>query len=72
MFQLIVNTTTIFDFPRFTHRGILLDTARHFIPVSHIIWNLDAMEINKMNVLHWHLSDDQSFPYESAAFPKLR
>ena len=36
-----------------------------------IIANLDLMEMNKMNVFHWHLTDDQSFPYESITFPQL-
>ena len=36
-----------------------------------IMANLDLMEMNKMNVFHWHLTDDQSFPYESRTFPQL-
>ena len=68
----LVRQTDIFDFPRFPFRGIMIDTARHFIPVSVLKQNLDAMAANKMNVFHWHLVDDQSFPYESIRFPELQ
>jgi len=67
----LVNSTQVMDFPRFTHRGVMLDSSRHFLSKSVIIANLDLMEMNKMNVFHWHLTDDQSFPYESKTFPQL-
>lgn len=66
-----VKTTNIIDFPRFSYRGILLDSARHFIPKDVIIDNLNLMEMNKFNVLHWHITDSVSFPYESISFPEL-
>src|SRR5579864_8605837 len=62
---------TIQDRPRFPWRGLLIDTARHFMPVEVIKRNLDGMEALKFNVLHWHLSDDQGFRIESKRFPKL-
>lgn len=59
------------DQPRFAWRGLLIDAARHFMPVSVIKRNLDAMAATKLNVLHWHLSDDQGFRVESRTLPRL-
>ncbi|CAF0755837.1 unnamed protein product [Rotaria sordida] len=70
-YVVINSSVTIIDSPRFQHRGVMLDTARHFLPVSIIKKNLDVMSYNKLNVFHWHLVDDQSFPFESTTFPNL-
>ena len=61
----------IIDKPRFTWRGLLIDVGRHFHPVDVIKRNLDAMAAVKMNVFHWHLTEDQGFRVESKVFPKL-
>lgn len=66
-----VPAVTIKDQPRFPWRGTLIDVSRHFIPIDVLKRNLDGMEAVKMNVLHWHLSDDQGFRAESKKFPKL-
>lgn len=66
-----VNTTFISDFPRFAFRGLLIDTSRHFLPVSVIKATITAMSWNKLNVLHWHIVDLDSFPYESIVLPNL-
>jgi hexosaminidase len=62
---------TIKDQPRFPWRGLLIDVSRHFIPVDVLKRNIDGLAAVKMNVLHWHLSDDQGFRAESKKFPKL-
>jgi hexosaminidase len=67
-----VPSILIADQPRFPWRGLMIDTGRHFIPLSVMRQNLDAMEAVKLNVLHWHLSEDQGFRVESKAFPKLQ
>lgn len=61
----------ITDVPVFRHRGALLDTSRHFLPLSSIIAFIDAMSYNKINMLHWHIVDDPSFPFVSTTFPAL-
>jgi hexosaminidase len=66
-----VPAVTIKDQPRFPWRGTLIDVSRHFIPIEVLKRNLDGMAAVKMNVLHWHLSDDQGFRAESKKFPKL-
>ena len=67
-----VPALTIHDQPRFPWRGLLIDVSRHFLPVEVIKRNLDGMAAVKLNVLHWHLSDDQGFRVESKKFPKLQ
>ncbi|HEX8350695.1 MAG TPA: family 20 glycosylhydrolase, partial [Hymenobacter sp.] len=62
----------IVDRPRFPWRGLLMDAARHFMPVSTIKRNLDGMAAVKLNVLHWHLSDDQGFRVESKLLPRVQ
>lgn len=67
----LVPAVTIDDAPRFQWRGLLLDVVRHFEPVDEVERTLDGMAIAKLNVFHWHLSDDQGFRAESKKFPKL-
>jgi len=59
------------DAPAYPYRGLLIDTSRHFLPLSLILRNLDAMEMNRLNVLHWHLCDSQSWPWRTKTYPEL-
>jgi hexosaminidase len=59
------------DKPRFAWRGLMLDACRHWMPVEVVKRNLDAMAAVKLNVFHWHLSDDQGFRVESRKYPRL-
>ncbi len=67
-----VPTVVVQDKPRFVWRGLMIDSGRHFIPVDVIKRNLDGMAAVKMNVFHWHLSENQGFRVESKRFPKLQ
>jgi hexosaminidase len=67
----VIAAATIADQPRFRWRGLMIDVSRHFEPVEVIKRNLDGMALVKLNVFHWHLSDDQGFRAESKRFPKL-
>jgi hexosaminidase len=60
------------DRPRFPWRGLMIDSSRHWMPLDVIERNLDAMAAVKLNVFHWHLSDDQGFRVESKRYPKLQ
>jgi hexosaminidase len=62
---------SISDKPRFIWRGLMIDSARHFQPMEVLKRNLDAMAAVKMNVLHWHLTEDQGFRVETKKFPEL-
>src|SRR5208282_2040970 len=60
------------DQPRFPWRGLMIDAGRHFMPIPVIERNLDGMEAVKLNVFHWHLSENQGFRAESKLFPLLQ
>jgi len=59
------------DRPRFAWRGLMIDASRHWMPLDILKRNLDGMAAVKLNVFHWHLSDNQGFRVESKVFPKL-
>ncbi|KAK2980577.1 hypothetical protein RJ640_017439 [Escallonia rubra] len=62
---------TIIDQPRFSYRGLLIDTSRHYQPLPMIKRVIDSMVYAKLNVLHWHIVDSQSFPLEIPSYPKI-
>lgn len=59
------------DGPRFEHRGLMIDTSRHFMTKKTILQIISSMALVKLNVLHWHISDDDSFPLHSPSYPNL-
>ena len=67
-----VPAVSIEDNPRFPWRGLMIDVGRHFIPLDVLKRNLDGMAAVKLNVFHWHLSENQGFRIESKKFPKLQ
>ncbi|CAH0219085.1 Beta-hexosaminidase [Erwinia aphidicola] len=63
---------TINDRPRFPWRGILIDSARHFLPIETLKRQIDGIAAAKMNVFHWHLTDDQGWRFASSHYPQLQ
>lgn len=66
-----VAAVTIEDAPRFAWRGLMLDTARHFLPLENIRGIIDQMASVKLNTLHLHLTDDQGWRFEVKRYPRL-
>jgi hexosaminidase len=66
-----VSGVHIEDRPRFPWRGLMLDVCRHWMPVEVVKRNLEAMASVKLNVMHWHLSEDDGFRVESKRYPRL-
>jgi hexosaminidase len=66
-----VPVLSITDAPRFKWRGLMLDSARHYQPLEYIKQFIDWMALHKLNVLHWHLTDDQGWRLEIKKYPKL-
>ncbi|KAK4279455.1 hypothetical protein QN277_011237 [Acacia crassicarpa] len=62
---------SIQDKPRFAYRGLMIDTSRHYLPIEVIKQIIESMSYAKLNVLHWHIIDEQSFPLETPSYPKL-
>jgi len=62
---------TIRDEPRYPWRGVLLDSARHMQSTEYIKTFIDWMALHKLNILHWHLTDDQGWRIEIKAYPEL-
>lgn len=62
---------TISDEPRYSHRGLLVDTSRHYLPLSTLKQAVDSMVLAHFNVLHWHIVDAQSFPLNAPSAPEI-
>jgi len=66
-----IHAQTIRDAPAYPWRGLMLDSARHFQSVAFIRSMIDTMALHKLNVLHWHLTDDQGWRLEIRKYPRL-
>ena len=67
----LIPFVNINDEPAFVYRGLHLDVARHFFPVSFIKKYIDLLALHKMNIFHWHLTEDQGWRIEIKKYPKL-
>lgn len=63
--------TEIIDYPRFKYRGFMLDSGRYFYPVEDVKRIIDLMALHKLNVFHWHLTEDQGWRVEIKKYPLL-
>lgn len=61
----------VMDAPRYSHRGILVDSARHFLPVNSVKSILETFPMSNFNVMHWHIVDAQSFPVDTPSAPEI-
>lgn len=66
-----IGAVSIDDAPAFAWRGVMLDSARHFQPAAYIKQLIDRMAMDKLNVLHWHLTDDQGWRIPIDKYPRL-
>lgn len=69
--QIKIPSAKIIDYPRFDWRGMHLDVCRHFFPKEFIKKYIDLLALHKMNVFHWHLTEDQGWRIEIKKYPKL-
>nr|XP_022911133.1 chitooligosaccharidolytic beta-N-acetylglucosaminidase-like isoform X1 [Onthophagus taurus] len=67
----IISGAYIKDKPLYPYRGVMLDTARHFISIRSIKRTIEGMAMSKLNTFHWHITDSESFPYGSTTIPEL-
>ena len=69
--ELLIQNCKIMDEPRFAYRGMHLDVSRHFFDVNFIKTYIDMIALHKMNVFHWHLTDDNGWRIEIDSYPEL-
>ena len=67
----VISCVQIKDHPRFGWRGLMLDTGRYFMPKEFIKKLIDLLALHKMNVFHWHLTEDQGWRIEIKKYPRL-
>lgn len=70
-YKLSINHLSIQDKPRFQYRGMHLDVGRHFFPISYVKRYIDFLAYHKLNIFHWHLTEDQGWRVEIKKYPLL-
>ncbi|KAG7660942.1 HEX1 [[Candida] subhashii] len=70
LFQ-IESSVSIIDYPKYKHRGLMIDSGRNYLSIDSILQQIDIMSLSKMNSLHWHLVDSQSWPIYLNAYPEM-
>ncbi|EON97420.1 putative beta-n-acetylhexosaminidase protein [Phaeoacremonium minimum UCRPA7] len=68
---IVEQPVTIKDYPKFAYRGVMVDSGRNFISVKKFKEQIDGLALSKMNILHWHITDTQSWPIELTTFPEF-
>ncbi|KAF3026311.1 hypothetical protein E8E12_000279, partial [Didymella heteroderae] len=68
---IVEQPVSIRDAPLYPIRGVMVDTGRNFISKKKILEQIDGMALSKLNVLHWHIVDSQSWPLETSAYPEM-
>ena len=69
--SLLIPQLAITDQPRFQYRGMMLDVSRHFLPLSVVKKYIDYLALHKLNIFHWHLTDDQGWRIQIKKYPRL-
>lgn len=68
---IVEQPVSITDAPNYPYRGVMIDSGRNFLSLPKIYEQIDGLALSKMNVLHWHITDSQSWPIQLAAYPQL-
>ena len=68
---MVEQPVSIVDYPLYPYRGVMIDSGRNYISVAKIYEQIDGMALSKMNVLHWHIVDAQSWPIKLSAYPQM-
>lgn len=69
--HVVEQPVTIEDYPKYPYRGVMVDSGRNFISVNKIYEQIDGLALSKMNILHWHITDTQSWPIQINAYPQV-
>lgn len=68
---IVEQPVTVKDHPKYPYRGVMVDTGRNFISVGKLKEQIDGLALSKMNILHWHITDTQSWPIHLESYPEV-